>query len=173
MPRLIWVSQGARAILLVLSWGGSFVIYWEKKVCEPPESCKLGKKSFNEQQSNKAFYSPPHKKWRVLCYSLWKFWNFRCPSIRFRPSISASFPDSDLSSFWPIFFKLCMDIDIRELLFGISNGLNLYINNRVTALDWCKNVVSRLLTWVVFDQFSSNFAWTLISGKRGLGLEMG
>ena len=39
-----------------------------------------------------------------------------------RPSVSASFPDSNLSSFWP---------------------------------------------------FSSNFAWTLISGKSGLGLQMG
>ena len=40
------------------------------------------------------------------------------------------------------------------------------------ALDRCK-IVSGLLTWVVFDQFSSNFAWTLISGKSGLGLQMG
>ena len=51
------------------------------------------------------------------------------------PSISASFSDSNLSSFLPIFFKLCMDIDIREEWFGIANGLNLFINNRVTALD--------------------------------------
>ena len=56
------------------------------------------------------------------------------------PSVSASFPDSNLSSFWPIFFKLCMDIDIREECFEIANGLDLYINNRVTALDWCKNM---------------------------------
>ena len=27
----------------------------------------------------------------------------------------------------------------------------------------------RTLTWVVFDRFSSNFAWTLISGRSGLG----
>ena len=33
------------------------------------------------------------------------------------------------SIFGPILFKLCMDIDIREELFGIANGLNLYINN--------------------------------------------
>ena len=31
----------------------------------------------------------------------------------------------------------------------------------------------RTLTWVVSDQFSSNFAWTLISGRSGLGLQMG
>ena len=41
------------------------------------------------------------------------------------------------SSFWLIFFKLCMDIDIREEWFVIANGLNLFINNRVMALDWC------------------------------------
>ena len=35
------------------------------------------------------------------------------------------------------FFKLCMDIDINEEWFGIANGLNLFINNRVMALDLC------------------------------------
>ena len=60
------------------------------------------------------------------------------------PSVSASFPDCNFSSFWPIFFKLCMDIDIGEEWFGIANGLNSFINNRVMALDWCKNVVSGL-----------------------------
>ena len=52
-----------------------------------------------------------------------------------RPCVSASFPDSNLSSFLPIFFKLCMDIDIREEWFGSANGLNSFINNRVMALD--------------------------------------
>ena len=67
------------------------------------------------------------------------------PSENFeRLSVSASFPDSNLSSFWPIFFELCMDIDIGEEWFGIANGLNLFINNRVMALDGCKNIVSRL-----------------------------
>ena len=70
--------------------------------------------------------------------------NYVIPLKIFRPSISPSFPDSNLSSFWPIVFKLCMDIDIGEEWFGISNGLNLFINNRVMVLDWCKNVVSRL-----------------------------
>ena len=46
----------------------------------------------------------------------------------------------NLSSFWSIFIKLCMDIDIREEWFGIANGLNSFINNRVMAVDWCKNV---------------------------------
>ena len=31
----------------------------------------------------------------------------------------------------------------------------------------------RTLTWVVFDRFSSNFACTLISGRSGLGLQIG
>ena len=43
-----------------------------------------------------------------------------------RPSVSASFPDSNLSNFLPIFFKLGMDIDIREELFGIANGLTFF-----------------------------------------------
>ena len=39
-----------------------------------------------------------------------------------------------------------MDIDIGEEWFQIANGLNLFINNRVMALDWCKNVFSGLLS---------------------------
>ena len=58
-----------------------------------------------------------------------------------RQSINASFLDSNFSSFWPIFFKLKMDIDIREECFRIANGLNSFINNRVMAFDWCKNIV--------------------------------
>ena len=27
---------------------------------------------------------------------------------------------------------------------GIANGLNAFINNRVMALDWCKNVFSSI-----------------------------
>ena len=88
------------------------------------------------------FYTRHTKSGRVLFYTLRKFWVSVRPSVC--PSISASFPDSNLSSFWPIFFKLCMDIDIGEELFGIANGLNSYINNRVMALDWCKNVISGL-----------------------------
>ena len=83
-------------------------------------------------------FIPCHtKSGGVLCYTLRKFW------VSIRPSVSASFPDSDLSSFWPIFFRLCMDIDIREW-FGIANWLNLFVNNRNITLDWCKNVVSVL-----------------------------
>ena len=31
----------------------------------------------------------------------------------------------------------------------------------------------RTLTWVAFNRFSTNFAWTLISRRSGLGLQMG
>ena len=47
------------------------------------------------------------------------------------------FPGSYLSNFLPIPFKLCLDIDGREEWFRIANGLNLFINNRVMALDRC------------------------------------
>ena len=33
-----------------------------------------------------------------------------------------------------------MDTDIGEEWFGIANGLNSFINNRVMALDGCKHV---------------------------------
>ena len=83
------------------------------------------------------FISRHTKKWGILWYTLRKFWvsiclSARCPSaLRFQTLTS---------SFWLIFFKLCMDIDIREEWFGIANGLNMFINNRVMALDWCKNL---------------------------------
>ena len=52
-----------------------------------------------------------------------------------RPSVSTSFPDSNLIIFLPIFFKLAMDIDINKECFGIANGLNSFINNKVMDLD--------------------------------------
>ena len=63
----------------------------------------------------------------VLCYTLRKFRNFECLSVRL--SISASFLDSNLSSLRPILFKLW------EEWFGIANGLKSLINNREMALD--------------------------------------
>ena len=54
--------------------------------------------------------------------------------------VKMSFPDSNLRSFWSIFYKLCMDIDIMKEWVGIANRLNSFINNRVIALDLCKNV---------------------------------
>ena len=47
------------------------------------------------------------------------------------PSVSASFPGSNLSIFWPNFFKLCIGIDIWEEWYGIANGLISFRNNRV------------------------------------------
>ena len=67
--------------------------------------------------------------------------------VSVRPSVSASFPDSNLNSFLPIFFKLCKDVDIGEELFGVANGLHAFINNRVMALDWCKNVYFLNVFW--------------------------
>ena len=94
------------------------------------------------------FYTPPHNtKWQgIMLYSP------NCLSVR---ASALRFWTFNLSSFWPIFFKLCMDIDIREEWFGIANGLNLFINNRVMALDWCKNVfflnIFRTNRWILIN----------------------
>ena len=71
------------------------------------------------------FYTPPHKKCQGIMLYPPKIL-IVSPSVHLsvRPSVSASFPHSNLSSFWP----------------RIANGLNSFINNRVMALDWCKNV---------------------------------
>ena len=91
------------------------------------------------------FYTLPHKKWRgIMLYS---------PN-RSSVHLSAFYPDSNVSSFWPIFFKFCMDTDIGEKWFGIADGLILCINNRVMALHWCKNVF-------LLDIFRTN-GWILI-----------
>ena len=64
------------------------------------------------------------EEWFGICkcakfvYKQQEFW----PLI----DIKLSFPDSDSGSFWPIFFKFCMDIDIRKKWFGIANGLKSY-----------------------------------------------
>ena len=49
-----------------------------------------------------------------------------------------------------------MDIDIWEEWFGIANGLNSFINNRVIALDWYKNVffflnILRTNGWILIN----------------------
>ena len=92
-----------------------------------------------------SFYTPTHKKWRGIM--LYPPNCFECLPVR------ASFPDSNLSSFWPIFFKLCMDIDIGEKWCRITNGLNSFITNKVMALDWCKHVfflnIFRTNRWIL------------------------
>ena len=91
------------------------------------------------------FYTPPHKKWwDIVLYPL----NFECPSV-FRPSvhlsvrlsISASCPCSNFSTFLSIFFRLCIDIGIREEWFGIASGIISFRNNRVMALDLCPKCI--------------------------------
>ena len=89
------------------------------------------------KNSHTYFYTPPHKKWRAL------------QTISVHPSchssvclsVSASFPDSNLSIFWPNSFKLCMNIDIREEWFGIANGLNSFITTELWPLVDVKKCV--------------------------------
>ena len=109
----------------------------------------------------KMFFS---KEW-INCFVIWLFISrhekvavyYIIPSEPFGcPSVGASLSNSNLSSFWPIFFKLCMDIDIREEWVGIFNVLTSFINNRVMAFDWCKNVVV-----FVLNIFRTN-GWILI-----------
>ena len=94
--------------------------------------------------------------------------NFECPSVRpssVRLSVSASFPCSNFSIIWPIFFKLCIDIGIGEEWYGIASGLISFWNNRVMALDVCQKCNALCLcslTLVPFYRFSSNFAEALV-----------
>ena len=108
-------------------------------------------------------FIPHHTKGgRVLCYTLRTLSVYPSvgrPSIRL--SISASFPCSNFSTFWPIFFKLCIDIGTGEEWYGIASGLISFWNNRVMALDVCQKCFALLfstLTIVPFYWFSSNFA---------------
>ena len=78
------------------------------------------------------FFITCHKSGGVLCYTLRTV-------LSVRPSFQP------LSTFWPIFFKLC--IDIGEEWFGIANGQNWFINNRVMALE------------CVFPQYLQNWYW--------------
>ena len=45
--------------------------------------------------------------------------------FRMRPKVR-----STLSTFWPIFFKLCIDIGIGEEWYGIASGLISFWNNK-------------------------------------------
>ena len=70
--------------------------------------------------------------------------NFECPSVRpsvVRLSVSASFPCSNISTFLPIFFKLCTDIGIGEEWYGIASRIISFKNNRVMALDLCPKCI--------------------------------
>ena len=81
---------------------------------------------------------PASKKWRgIMLYPPNRL--SVCPSIR--PSVLPS--PLRFRTLPVFFFKLCMDIDIREVWFWIAKGINSFINNRVIVLDWCKNVFFR------------------------------
>ena len=110
----------------------------------------------------------------VLCYTL------RTLSVRSSVclSVRSLFPCSNFSTFWPIFFKLCIDIGIGEEWYGIASGLISFWNNRVTcmALDVCQKCFAlrfRALTLVRFYRFSSNFAQALVLDRSGMGLQVG
>ena len=51
------------------------------------------------------------------------------------------FPCSNISIFLSIFFKLCIDIGIREKWYGIASGIIPFRNNRDMALDLCPKCI--------------------------------
>ena len=59
MPKLIWDFAGLTVILLVLSWGGSFVIAWLVTVCDVTVHCFMFENSFSV--SIAAFSEISHK----------------------------------------------------------------------------------------------------------------
>ena len=105
------------------------------------------------------FYTPPHKKWRGICvagYNVIPSKQFECPSVcpsalRFRAPTLVN---------RPIFFKLCIGIDIGEEWYGIANELILFRNNRVMTLDLCKNIVC--VFEISSDEFRKNLVYALI-----------
>ena len=107
-----------------------------------------------------------HMHWYVYIWSVIpsELWVSICPSVHHLSvclSVSTSFPCSNFSTFWLIFFKLCIDIGIGEEWCGIASGLISFWNNRVMALDVyqkCFALRFRALTLVPFYWFSSNFA---------------
>ena len=126
------------------------------------------------QSRNNYIFIPRHtKSGGVLCYTL-RTLNVRPSSIHL--SVSASFPCSNFSTFWLIFFRLCIDIDIGKEWYGIASGLISFWNNRVMALDVCQKCFAlrfRALTLEPFYRFSSDFAKTLLSDRSGMGLQVG
>ena len=122
-----------------------------------------------------SFYTPPHKKWRgIMLYPP----SFECPSVRrpsVRLSVSSSFLCSNFSTFWPIFFKLCIDIGVGEEWYEVASGLISFWNNRIMAIDVCQKCFAlrfRALTVLPFYWFSSNFALTLISERSDMELQV-
>ena len=150
MPRLIWVFAGHTVTLLVLLWGG-----WFMSACLSVRSIKLYKfvhivlakiKNTNKMKKYAGFLYPATQKvagFYVIPSELWV-------SVR-----HASFPCSNFSTFWPIFFKLCTDIGIWKEWYGIACGLISFRNNSV-----CPSISASFpcFNFSNFDLFSSNFA---------------
>ena len=88
-----------------------------------------------------------------LLYPATKVWRgimlYPSVSVRLsvRPSVrpSAPFPIDNLSIYSRIFFKFCIHIVIGDEWYGIVNGQNPSIFNRVTALFRVGKMVSGLL----------------------------
>ena len=88
---------------------------WSKILCGPDMTLRSRSQTSNFYLKVLCyFYTPPHKKWwGIMLYPP----NYECLSV------SASFPCSNFSTFWSIFFKLCIDIGIGEEWYGIASGL--------------------------------------------------
>ena len=71
--------------------------------------------------------------------------------------IKISFPAYILGIYRPIFFKLCIGVQIRKDCFGIEDGKISSNKYRVTALDLRLNFIFGLLSGAFIDQISSNF----------------
>ena len=115
--------------------------------------CRYFDKNFTEMffewpSTKDTFLYPATKTWRGIM--LYPPNRFECPSVY--PSVcpSALRFRTNLSSFWLIFLKLCM---VGEECFGIADGLNSFIYNRVMALEWCKNLfflnIFRTNRWIL------------------------
>ena len=107
------------------------------KKARPHEQAKVITYRLIEEHSH--FYTPPHFSVGVLCYT------FRCLSVC--PSVRpcSPFPIDNLSNYSRIFFKFCIHIVIGDEWYGIVNGQNPSIFNRVTALFRIGKMVSGLL----------------------------
>ena len=113
---------------------------------DPDQTAPIVKLVINVRQlfaadnfSKRHFYTPPLKCGEVLCYTL------RCLSVR--PSVRpcSPFPIDNLSIYSRNFFKFCIHIVIGDEWYGIVNGQNPSILNRVTALFRIGKMVSGLL----------------------------
>ena len=98
-----------------------------------------------------------------------------------RPHVPRPSGSVTLSLIFPVRWFWCTScfVSVRNCRISLYPATQKVIHSKTfEILSVCPSVHSsalrfRTLTWVVFDRFSSNFAWTLISGRSGLGLQMG